>query len=47
MLRNITDGKDKDIIDLEAMAREATAKLEKDLVDAKAWNEGIVWKKQE
>ena len=35
-------GEDENIVDLEAMA-----KLEKDLVDAKAWNERIAWKKQE
>ena len=29
-------GKDKNIVDLEAVARAATAKLEKDLADTKA-----------
>ena len=43
----VSDSEDKDIVDLEAVAREATAKLEKDLVDVKVWNEGIMWKKQE
>ena len=42
-----SEGKDENIIDLEAVARVATAKLEKDLADAKVWNEKIVWKKQE
>ena len=45
----VSDGKgeDENIVDLEAMARVATAKLEKDLADAKAWNDRIMWKKQE
>ena len=43
----VSDSKDEDIVDLEAVAREATAKLEKDLVDAKVQNEGIAQKKQE
>ena len=29
------------------MATAAMAKLEEDLAEAKVWNEGIVWKKQE
>ena len=32
---------------MEAVAREAKAKLKKDLVDVKAWNDEIAWKKQE
>ena len=43
----VSDGEDEDIVDLEAMARAATAKLEKDLAEAKAWNKGIAQKKQE
>ena len=43
----VSDGEDEDIIDLEAVAREATAKLEKDLADMKVQNEGIARKKQE
>ena len=45
----VSDGKgdDENIIDLEAVARAATAKLEKDLVDAKEWNDRIAWKKKE
>ena len=42
-----SEGKDENIIDLEAVARVAMAKLEKDLADAKVWNEKIVRKKQE
>ena len=38
----VSNGQDKDIINLEAMA-----KLEKDLVDAKVQNEGTAQKKQE
>ena len=41
------EGKDENIVNLEAMARAAMAKLEKDLVDVKAWNKRIMWKKQE
>ena len=41
------EGEDENIVDLEAVARVATAKLEKDLVDAKAQNKRIAWKKQE
>ena len=43
----VSDGKDENIVDLEAVARVAMAKLEKDLADMKAWNERIAWKKQE
>ena len=45
----VTDGKgeDEDVVDLEAVARAATAKLEKDLAEAKTWNERIARKKQE
>ena len=43
----VSDGKDEEVVDLEAMARAAMAKLVKDLVEAKAWNEGIMQKKQE
>ena len=32
---------------LEAVARLAKAKLNQDLADVRAWNEGIAWKKQE
>ena len=41
------EGEDKNIVDLEAVARVATAKLEKDLADAKARKNRIMWKKQE
>ena len=45
----VTDGEGEDevVIDLEAMARAAAAKLEKDLVEAKTQNERITQKKQE
>ena len=43
----VSGGEEEDIVDLEAVAREAMAKLEKDLADTKARNEGIMWKKQE
>ena len=43
----VSDGEDEEVVDLEAMARAVMAKLEKDLVEAKARNEGIIWKKQE
>ena len=43
----LTDGEGEDeVIDLEAVARAATAKLEKDLVEAKTRNERIARKKQ-
>ena len=38
---------DEDEVDLEAVARLAKAKLDQDLADARAWNEGITRKKQE
>ena len=41
----LTDGEDED--DLEAVARVAAAKLVKDLVELKKWNEQIAQKKQE
>ena len=44
----VTDGEGKDeVVDLEAMARVATAKLERDLAEAKTWNKRIARKKQE
>ena len=45
----VTDGKGEDevVVDLEAVARAATAKLEKDLVELKKRNEQIAQKKQE
>ena len=45
----VTDGEGEDevVVDLEAMERVATAKLEKDLVEAKTQNERIARKKQE
>ena len=43
----LMDGKGEDEVDLEAMARAAAAKLEKDLVEAKTWNVRITRKKQE
>ena len=44
----LTDGEGEDeVVNLEAMARTAAAKLEKDLVEAKTRNERIARKKQE
>ena len=44
----VTDGEGEDeVVNLEAMARTAAAKLEKDLVEAKTRNERIARKKQE
>ena len=43
----LTDSEGEDEVNLEAMARAAAAKLEKDLVEAKTQNERIAWKKQE
>ena len=43
----LTDGEGEDEVDLEAMARAAAAKLEKDLAEVKTRNERITWKKQE
>ena len=43
----LTDGEGGDEVNLEAVARAATAKLEQDLVEAKTWNERIARKKQE
>ena len=43
----VSDSKDEQIVDLEAIARLAKAKLDQDLADARAWNEGITQKKQE
>ena len=45
----VTDGEGEDevIVNVEAVARVATAKLEKDLVEAKTRNERIAQKKQE
>ena len=43
----VSDSKDEEVIDLEAVTREAKAKLEKDLVEVKVWNDGITQKKQE
>ena len=40
------EGEDEDVVDLEAVARAATAKLEKELTEAKVWNERITQKKQ-
>ena len=41
------EGEDENVVDLEAVARAATAKLEKDLADAKVQNDRIAWKKKE
>ena len=38
---------DKEVVDLEAITRLAKEKLDQDLADARAWNEGIAQKKQE
>ena len=43
----MSNGEDEEVVDLEAVTRLAKAKLDQDLVDARAQNEGIVWKKQE
>ena len=43
----LTDGEGEDEVDLEAVARAAAAKLEKDLAEAKMRNERITQKKQE
>ena len=44
----LMDGEGEDeVVDLEAMARAAAAKLEKDLAEAKTRNERIAQKKQE
>ena len=44
----VTDSEGKDeVVDLEAVARAAAAKLERDLAEAKTRNERIAWKKQE
>ena len=42
-----SDGEDKQVVNLAAVAREATAKLEKDLADTKTRNDEITWKKKE
>ena len=46
-ITTVSDGEDEEVVNLEAIARLAKAKLDQDLVDARAWNEGITWKKQE
>ena len=43
----VSDSEDELVIDLEAITREAEAKLKKDLVDAKVQNDKIAWKQQE
>ena len=43
----MSDGEDEEVVDLEAVARLVKAKLDQDLADARVWNEGIAWKKQE
>ena len=44
----VTDSEGKDeVVDLEAVARAAAAKLERDLAEAKTRNERLAWKKQE
>ena len=43
----VSDGEDEEIVNLEAITRLAKAKLDQDLAEAKVWNEGIAWKKQE
>ena len=40
----VSNGEDEEVIDLEAVARVAPAKLEKDLVEVKAQNDGITQK---
>ena len=43
----VSDGEDEEVVNLEAVARLAKEKLDQDLVDVRARNEGIAWKKQE
>ena len=43
----ISNTEDEEVVDLEAVARLAKAKLDQDLADVRARNEGIAWKKQE
>ena len=43
----MSNSEDDEIVDLEAITRLAKVKLDQDLVDARARNEGIAWKKQE
>ena len=43
----VSDGEDEQVVNLEAVAREAKEKLKKDLADTKAWNDEIMQKKQE
>ena len=42
----VSDGEDKEVVDLEAVSRAVKAKLKEDLVKAKTWNMEIVRKKQ-
>ena len=42
----VSDGEDKEVIDLEAVARAAKVKLEEDLAKAKTQNDEIAWKKR-
>ena len=43
----VSDGKDEEVIDLEAVTRAVRAKLKEDLAKAKTRNEEIAWKKKE
>ena len=43
----VSNSKDEEIVDLEAIARLAKAKLEEDLAKVKTWNDEIAWKKPE
>ena len=43
----VSDSEDEEVVDLEAITRLAKEKLDQDLADARAWNEGIARKKQE
>ena len=43
----VSDSKDKEIVDLEAVTRVVKAKLDQDLAEAQVRNEGIVRRKQE
>ena len=42
----VSDGKDEEVVNLEAVARVAKVKLEEDLAKAKTWNDEITQKKK-
>ena len=43
----MSNGEDEEVVDLEAVTRLAKAKLDQDLADVRAQNEGVTRKKQE